>query len=338
MENNLVSQKSTNIDLIKVISCIMIVILHVIENSGDGSSLLIYLMGSYGIPLFLMVNGFLLYERDFSYSYIKRKIVAIIKFILLWSISLSILKSISRGEFFLIKNIFGAFIGNGFLYHFWFLSALIIIYVGMFIINKYIVSKMMGGGIRNIISKKLVFAIIIMLSLVFMTRYYFPFIRESIIRPFRIITNYSYFLLGMFCYKFWDKLKQIKNTVHVSCILISYISICVLSLKFNLIWASYFYEFIGCIIGCIAIFIFTLKINIIKKYIPIIKSFAASTLCIYVIHPMLKNILNKIALYFFSKITLPIRIFEIVIILVIGILIAVFSLNKKYLRNFVSLK
>lgn len=83
MNNKLVTQKSTNIDLIKTISCIMIVVLHVIENSGDGSSLPIYLTGCYGIPLFLMVNGFLLYERDFSCAYIKRKILAIVKFILL---------------------------------------------------------------------------------------------------------------------------------------------------------------------------------------------------------------------------------------------------------------
>lgn len=338
MNNKLVTQKSTNIDLIKTISCIMIVVLHVIENSGDGSSLPIYLTGCYGIPLFLMVNGFLLYERDFSCAYIKRKILAIVKFILLWSISLGTLKSFVRAKFSLLSDIFGAFVGNGLLYHFWFLSALIIVYIGLFIINKYVKVKTGGGNIHKIINKKLLIVIIIMLSLVFITRYYFPFIREHTIRPFRIITNYSYFLLGMFCYKFWDKIKQIKKTILISCILSSYILIYILSLKFNLIWASYFYEFPGCTIGSITIFILALKINITKKIIPVVKSFAASTLCIYVIHPMLRNILNKIVSYLFSEVTLSIRIIETVIIFIIGIFVSSFFLNKKYMRNFVSLK
>ena len=43
-----------------------------------------YLVGTFGISLFLMVNGYLLCDRDLSFLYIRLKIIRYVKFMLQW--------------------------------------------------------------------------------------------------------------------------------------------------------------------------------------------------------------------------------------------------------------
>lgn len=92
------NKKYTEIELLKIIACFFIAILHVIEN-GNGQEvnilqLFIYFLGTYGIPLFFMINGYLLFNREFTYEYIKRKIINIVCFVSIWGISIGILKSV----------------------------------------------------------------------------------------------------------------------------------------------------------------------------------------------------------------------------------------------------
>ena len=50
------------IDAVKFFACIFILFLHGIE-PWDGIQQALYLTGEYGIPLFLLVNGWLLADR-----------------------------------------------------------------------------------------------------------------------------------------------------------------------------------------------------------------------------------------------------------------------------------
>ena len=60
-------ERDLRLDLIKLIAALMVVILHTIENGGGGySQQCLYLLGTFGIPLFFAVNGYLMYDRDLS--------------------------------------------------------------------------------------------------------------------------------------------------------------------------------------------------------------------------------------------------------------------------------
>ena len=85
-------ERDIRLDLIKFIAAVMVVILHtvLIEPSG-GVQEWMYLLGTFGIPLFLLVNGFLLYERDITPDYVWKKLIRYIKFILMWTIIIGIL-------------------------------------------------------------------------------------------------------------------------------------------------------------------------------------------------------------------------------------------------------
>lgn len=65
------------IDNVKLLSAFMIVILHVFDNSTSTGG---YLLGTFGIPLFFMVNGYLLCNREFSWEYIVRKVSRLLRF------------------------------------------------------------------------------------------------------------------------------------------------------------------------------------------------------------------------------------------------------------------
>lgn len=79
-------KQNAGIDLLKIIACVCVVTLHVIQN-GDGRNtpqLCVYLLGTFGIPLFYLINGYLLQEKEFTWEYTCRKIKKIILFVIMW--------------------------------------------------------------------------------------------------------------------------------------------------------------------------------------------------------------------------------------------------------------
>lgn len=75
-------RRNPTIDFLKLIACIMVVILHGV-GVGDGMQEIIYLIGTYGIPLFFMVNGYLLAKKTIDISYAGRQALRYIIFILI---------------------------------------------------------------------------------------------------------------------------------------------------------------------------------------------------------------------------------------------------------------
>ena len=70
------SERNANLDLIKCIACIAVVGLHAVGMNNYT----IYYFCDFGVPLFFMVNGYLLLSHDEAgYSYAFRKIFLIIK-------------------------------------------------------------------------------------------------------------------------------------------------------------------------------------------------------------------------------------------------------------------
>ena len=72
--------RNINLDLIKVLACIGVVLLHTtmvgFKETGSWNLLAyLYYLGTYSIPLFFMVNGYLLLgKRNITYSYILEKV------------------------------------------------------------------------------------------------------------------------------------------------------------------------------------------------------------------------------------------------------------------------
>ena len=90
--------RNINLDLIKVLACIGVVLLHTtmvgFKETGSWNLLAyLYYLGTYSIPLFFMVNGYLLLgKRNITYSYILEKVKWILITVSSWNTIVWLLK------------------------------------------------------------------------------------------------------------------------------------------------------------------------------------------------------------------------------------------------------
>ena len=187
-----------------------------------------YLLGTFGIPLFLLVNGFLLYERDITPDYVWKKLIRYIKFILMWTIIIGILELVLLHKFDFWSILRSVLMGGGKLYHFWFIAALAsnLILYGM---ANYILKKR-GKAIQHYVGKTLIIVFVILMSLYFMADIVLAFVKnitlgEMIIAPLNFLIMWGYSLIGMSMHK----VKIPSRAACIAAILSGYLGICVLA-------------------------------------------------------------------------------------------------------------
>ena len=137
--------RNINLDLIKVLACIGVVLLHTtmsgFKETGSWNFLAyLYYLGTYPIPLFFMVNGYLLLgKREITYPYILQKV----KWILITVSSWTFIVWFFKRDFTTnpIKKIVGSLLQKGYFFQFWFFGALILIYLCLPILRKFLNSK-----------------------------------------------------------------------------------------------------------------------------------------------------------------------------------------------------
>lgn len=196
------------IDAVKFFACIFIVFLHGIE-PGDGIQQALYLTGEYGIPLFLLVNGWLLADREIDFKYANRKAWKYIKFVGVWVLSLGIIISILEHKIAFIDLTIGIISGKGLLFHLWFLLGLCVIYYLVATIRKCC-----NFNINNVCSSKLfILYMSIILTIAFAINLvvriiYGVEIRDVIFPCFRIITNGGYFFIGVWLRRYITQKSQ----------------------------------------------------------------------------------------------------------------------------------
>lgn len=127
--------RNINLDLIKVIACIGVVLLHTTmpgfkETGRWNYSSYLYYLGTYSIPLFFMVNGYLLLGKSkITYPYILHKIKWVLITVSSWTVIIWFLKR----DFTInpIKKILASLIQKGYFFQFWFFGSLILTYLFM---------------------------------------------------------------------------------------------------------------------------------------------------------------------------------------------------------------
>lgn len=122
----------------------MVVCMHTtyrfIEFDPSGITFTLYNLGVVAIPLFFMASGYLLIGREnASFGYAFRKIIGIFRFVAVTVGAQWIISSAVRHEINLyvpIQNFIGAFIQTGPFFVFWYLGAMVIVYMLYPVINR----------------------------------------------------------------------------------------------------------------------------------------------------------------------------------------------------------
>jgi len=324
--------RNINLDLLKVLACVGVVLLHTtmggFKDTGSWNLLTyLYYLGTYSIPLFFMVNGYLLLgKREITSHYILQKV----KWILITVSSWNIIVWLFKRDFTVnpIKKIVVSLIQKGYFFQFWFFGALILIYLCLPILSKFLNSK---RRYLYILALLIVIGFIVELANIFFQR---P-LQTHVMQTFRLWTWFFYYILGGYIAQFnVDNLKyRFKNWMKIVSMLLVLISPIILFFlaknTYHNLFAEYFYDILFVKFTSIGIFLMVLTLSLNENGSKWIVSLSNQTMGVFVIHTYVMKIWEKLIAFSFTGAYLWFAIFTLSIsFIVIGILMRIPYLNR----------
>ncbi|CTD60610.1 TPA: acyltransferase [Streptococcus pneumoniae] len=324
--------KDINLDLLKVIACVGVVLLHTemggFKETGSWNfSTYLYYLGTYSIPLFFIVNGYLLLgKKEITYSYILQKV----KWILITVLSWTLIVWLFKRDFSVnpIKKLIGSLVQKGYFFQFWFFGALILIYICLPVLKQFLNSK---RSYLYFLSVLLVIGLIFELTNIVLQM---P-IQAYVIQTFRLWTWLFYYILGGFISQF-DK-NTIKNgfkrwmkVIAVLLLLVSpFILFFIAKTTYYNFFAEYFYDILLVKVVSVGIFltIFSLVLNEnSNKWIIFLSN---QTMGIFIIHTYIMKVWEKLFGFSFMGSYLLFAIFTLsVSFIIVGILMKIPYFNR----------
>lgn len=265
----------------------------------------LYYLCGFAVPFFFMSSGYFLLNRgEINYKYAEHKCVGIIKIVFFWNCILYVVKLgsalaldkvLSINFFAFVKDFLKSFVQKGTMWQFWYLGALLIIYILLPFLSK------LSQHSRRVV---LLTCWIISIAIQFVSFQYGKPVQKYVTQTFRIWTWLFYFLLGaeMKTLKVW-----ISNHISVVFHFLLCVEATILIIAFEnyvgcnkilemtgALHAEYFYDSLCEMLWIGLIFSFLLKINFSGAVSKYITGLASLTMGIYIIHPMILKITVKI--------------------------------------------
>ena len=324
--------RNINLDLLKVLACVGVVLLHTAmggfkETGSWNFSTYLYYLGTYSIPLFFMVNGYLLLgKREITYSYILQKV----KWILITVSSWSVIIWLFKRDFTVnpIKKIVGSLIQKGYFFQFWFFGSLILIYLCLPVLKKILNSKRRYFYILSLLA---VIGLIFELTNIVLQM---P-IQTYVIQTFRLWTWFFYYLLGGYIAQFtMEELKsRFKNWMKIVSILLLLISPIILffiaKTTYHNLFAEYFYDILFVKVVSLGIFLTILTLTVNEKRSEWIVSLSNQTMGVFIIHTYIMKVWEKLFGFSFVGSYLLFAIFTLsVSFIIVGMLMKIPYFNR----------
>ena len=319
--------RNINLDLLKVLACVGVVLLHTAmggfkETGSWNFSTYLYYLGTYSIPLFFMVNGYLLLgKREITYSYILQKV----KWILITVSSWTFIVWLFKRDFAVnpVKKIIGSMVQKGYFFQFWFFGALILIYLCLPILKKILNSKRSYLYIlSSLVTIGLVFELANMVLQMPLQSY--------VIQTFRLWTWFFYYLLGGFIAQFdKDIIKnRFKRWMKIIVVLLFLVSPLILFFlartTYHNSFAEYFYDLLFVKVVSLGIFltIFSLALNQDNnKWIVFLSN---QTMGVFIIHTYIMKLWGKLFGFSFVGAYLLFAIFTLCVsFIIVGMLMKI---------------
>jgi putative acetyl transferase len=324
--------RNINLDLLKVLACVGVVLLHTAmggfkETGSWNFSTYLYYLGTYSIPLFFMVNGYLLLgKREITYSYILQKVKWILITVSSWTFIVWVFKRDFTEN--LIKKIVGSLIQKGYFFQFWFFGTLILIYICLPILKKFLNSK---RRYFYILSLLVVIGLIFELANIVLQM---P-IQTYVIQTFRLWTWFFYYVLGGYIAQFTMKeLKsRFKNWMKIVSILLFLISPLILffiaKTAYHNLFAEYFYDTLFVKVSTLGIFLTILTLTLNENRNEWIVSLSNQTMGVFIIHTYIMKVWEKLFGFNFVGAYLLFALFTLsVSFIIVGMLMKIPYFNR----------
>ena len=138
-------KRNINIDFLKILACITVIGLHTLQKDLTTVNALIHYFCGFAIPVFFFSTGYILLQRKkITFKYCIKKCLNIIRVVVIWNVGVNLcivcLKIFGGKEIdfisFLQDISYRPFIQKGRMWQFWYLGAMIILYLLLPIIHK----------------------------------------------------------------------------------------------------------------------------------------------------------------------------------------------------------
>lgn len=285
------------IDFLKIIACLGVVGLHTIGKDSSTINRILYYFCGYAIPIFFMVHGYLLLNKDnLNYKYLIHKAITFLYVAFLWNCTVMIIQIILHKSIInpLKETLREMIVQRGFFFQFWYFGALFLVYlVAPFLYKILHSSKRVQFGIILLA----IVVIIDILSIYFSKTVGEP-LQSRISQPFRIWTWIFYFYSGGLIKKLNiqidNKSRKILFFLLISIIVNSVYDYFVGYKIIGIEWAEYFYDNIFMICESVLLFITFNGIKIDNIRINhIISSVSSLIMGVFVIHVMVIKVIEK---------------------------------------------
>ncbi len=279
------SERNLSLDVIKCLACIGVVGLH----SVGMINYTIYYLCGISVPFFFMVNGYLMFSKEsLTYSYAARKIFYLLRIVVCWNILILIPVLILRHKFMnpfslCAKSLFQ----QGYLWHFWFFGSLILLYLILPVLHKWLHHRPKA----LFISCLFLMLLCIFFSILSMIRGYS--IQMFVPQTLRLWTWLFYFLFGGLCAVQKNVfVKRFPLWIHALIVfaLACINNFCIKKIGLYLVHArlaDLFYDNFSSILWYTITFLFFLRIPIQGKVTKSILSLLSPlTIGIFILHPV----------------------------------------------------
>ena len=328
-------EREYTFDVLRVIAMIMVIIIHVsnvytrsynfIDTNSYLVSLIFNTISRVSVPIFFMISGALLLDRNFNFKKYKKRILKIILLIVVWDILYLIWEYFFLGVSY--NKLYKLFL-EPYRAHLWFLYTIVILYVIQPLL-KYILDR-----INKPIKIVLFFAWLILSTI--------SMYNVTIANIFTIFSNIGFFVLGKYMYDYLlNNQKNNKKYVFIMIVLLLvslgesiYLNYTA-SLKFNMFYNLFFaYRTPFIILSTFIIFKLVYIYCHNKKPKDIILLGSDLSLGVYLIHGMFLDVTTKYVDY---KNVIPIiGIPAFTLYILILSMISVYLLRKiKYLNKII---
>jgi len=326
-------KKEYSFDVLRVIAMIMVIIIHVsnvycrsfgfINSNSYIITLCFNTISRVSVPLFFMISGALLLDREFNFKKYINRIIKYLVLIIVWDIIYLIWEYFYLGEtydelYLLVISPYRA--------HLWFLYSIIVIYMIQPIL-KFILDR------ANKVFKYILFILWISIGVLSM---YMPFFSTN----FSLVSYIGFFIFGKYLYDYLKNNDLRKyNFIFVFMLILFYAFSIYLnykaSIKFNMFY-NLFFAYRTPFITFNSIIIFILVYNLFhnKKPNKIIGMFSSLSLGVYLIHGIYLDVCFNVFNYLSINVLLAIISFTI-IIFILSILSVMLIKKVKYLNYIV---
>ncbi|MBM6729524.1 acyltransferase [Limosilactobacillus ingluviei] len=298
--------RNYGIDILKIISCLMVVGLHVFTvkswtfNLNDILKSYVYYLGTLAIPIFFMINGFFMLNKGktVSYKYIKKKEWFFLRIVLLAIIILAIPFSLKNHQnyfetvyFIFLSSLQFKVNNSGILMHFWFFWSLILILLGVPLFYKLLHRKCKIYTLLLLVL--FIFNICLDVANHFQRVPYDQYVPQFLRMNLWV---FYYFIGGIIGYNF-DSFSRIINSHKKKWVVCTIFFVLLVGLYgvtnrylFGFKWAEWNYENVLTVVSSILLFgISTLSDKFNKKNVEKIVSL---TLGVYIIHPFIFKLIK----------------------------------------------